>query len=86
MWVEWTFASLLRGGVEERGVEELPQLLQGEDGLVWVDIPTWDEEAVRVLSEVFRFHPAGRAGRDGAQPCPEDARLPRPRVCHPACA
>ena len=29
----------------------------GEDGLVWVDIPTWDDEAVRVLSEVFRFHP-----------------------------
>ena len=41
---------------EERGVEELPLLLQGEDGLVWVDIPAWDDEAVRVLSEVFRFH------------------------------
>jgi magnesium transporter len=46
-----------KSGVEERGVEELPLLLQGEDGLVWVDIPAWDGEAVRVLSEVFRFHP-----------------------------
>jgi len=48
---------ITNSGVEERGVEELPLLLQGEDGLVWVDIPTWDDEAVRVLSEVFRFHP-----------------------------
>jgi Mg2+ and Co2+ transporter CorA len=45
------------GGVEERGVEELPKLLKDEDGVLWVDIPTWDDEAVRVLSEVFRFHP-----------------------------
>ena len=46
-----------KSGVEERGVDELPVLLKGGDGLVWVDIPTWDEEAVRVLSEVFSFHP-----------------------------
>jgi Mg2+ and Co2+ transporter CorA len=48
---------ITKSGVEERGVEELPLLLQGEDNLVWVDIPAWDDEAVRVLSEVFRFHP-----------------------------
>ena len=48
---------ITKSGVEERGVEELPLLLQGEDGLVWVDIPAWDDEAVRVLSEVLRFHP-----------------------------
>ena len=24
---------------------------------VWVDVPAGDEEAVHVLSEVFRFHP-----------------------------
>jgi len=48
---------ITKSGVEERGVEELPLLLQGDDGLVWVDIPAWDDEAVRVLSEVFRFHP-----------------------------
>jgi Mg2+ and Co2+ transporter CorA len=37
--------------------EDLPALLERGQGLVWVDIPTGDEEAVRVLSEVFRFHP-----------------------------
>jgi magnesium transporter len=37
--------------------EHLPALLKRGQGLVWVDIPTCDEEAVRVLSEVFGFHP-----------------------------
>jgi magnesium transporter len=37
--------------------EELPALLERGQGLVWVDIPTCDEEAIRVLSEVFGFHP-----------------------------
>jgi Mg2+ and Co2+ transporter CorA len=46
------------GGVEKRGVGELQKLLKGgEDGLIWVDIPAGDSEAVHVLSEVFRFHP-----------------------------
>jgi magnesium transporter len=37
--------------------EDLPALLERGQGLVWVDIPTCDEEAVAVLSEVFGFHP-----------------------------
>jgi magnesium transporter len=44
-------------GVEERPVDELPALLDGDDGLVWLDIPDCDAAAVRVLTEVFRFHP-----------------------------
>jgi len=44
-------------GVEEHPVEELAALLDRDEGIVWVDIPTWDEDAVRVLSEVFAFHP-----------------------------
>ena len=48
---------ITKGGIEERGVEELPLLLQGEDGLVWADIPAMDDEGARVLSDVFRFHP-----------------------------
>jgi magnesium transporter len=43
--------------VERRTVEELPDLLEGRPGLVWVDIAKVDAEALRVLSEVFRFHP-----------------------------
>jgi magnesium transporter len=44
-------------GVVRHRAEELPALLERGQGLVWVDIPTCDEEAVRVLSEVFGFHP-----------------------------
>jgi magnesium transporter len=44
-------------GVEQRPAEELQTLLRRDDGLVWVDIPTCDEQATRVLSQVFGFHP-----------------------------
>jgi magnesium transporter len=44
-------------GVEQRTVEELPDLLKRRAGLVWVDIAKIDAEALRVLSEIFRFHP-----------------------------
>ena len=58
-------------GVQEHPVEELAEMLDREDGLVWVDIPTCDEEAVGVLSEVFDFHPM--AIRD----CIERNRVPK---------
>jgi magnesium transporter len=44
-------------GIQQHPVEELRALVAREDGLVWVDIPTCDEEAARLLSEVFGFHP-----------------------------
>jgi magnesium transporter len=44
-------------GVEQRPTEELKALLDGHDGLVWVDIPTCDEQAASALTEVFGFHP-----------------------------
>jgi magnesium transporter len=44
-------------GVDQRSVEELQTLLGRKEGLVWVDIPTCDQEATHVLSEVFGFHP-----------------------------
>ena len=50
-------------GVQEHPVEELAEMLDREDGLVWVDIPTCDEEAVGVLSEVFELPP------DRPSPC-----------------
>jgi Mg2+ and Co2+ transporter CorA len=68
---------LLRdGGVEERGVAELQKLLKAEDGFVWVDIPAGDEEAVRVLWEVFRFHPM--AVKDAV----ERDRVPKVQAYH----
>jgi magnesium transporter len=44
-------------GVDQHPVDDLTALLAREDGLVWVDIPVCDEQAARVLSEVFGFHP-----------------------------
>jgi Mg2+ and Co2+ transporter CorA len=44
-------------GIQQHPVGELERLLAREDGLVWVDIPVCDEEAARVLAEVFGFHP-----------------------------
>ncbi|HEV8651470.1 MAG TPA: magnesium transporter CorA family protein [Actinomycetes bacterium] len=59
------------GGVEQHPVEELETLIALQEGLVWVDIPTCDQEAVRVLSEVFGFHPL--AVRD----CVERNHIPK---------
>jgi magnesium transporter len=63
---------LLTGeGIEERPAGELPALLDRADGLVWVDIPSCDPDAVHVLTEVFGFHPM--AVRD----CVERNRVPK---------
>ena len=51
-------------GVELCDVTELPALLARTDGLVWVDVPVWDEEAEQTLTTTFRFHPL--AIRDSA--------------------
>ena len=59
------------GGVEQKAVEELELLIALQEGLVWVDIPTGDQEATRVLSEVFGFHPL--AVRD----CVERNQVPK---------
>jgi Mg2+ and Co2+ transporter CorA len=53
MDVRWLTAE----GVEQRKPADLPELLAAPDGVVWVDIRQCDEDAVRVLSEVFAFHP-----------------------------
>ena len=51
-------------GVELRDPSELPDLLARTDGLVWVDIPEWDEQAEHTLTTIFGFHPL--AIRDSA--------------------
>jgi magnesium/cobalt transport protein CorA len=58
-------------GAEDRRAEELPALLRGEEGLVWVDIPACDEEAAHALSEVFGFHPMA------VRECVERNRVPK---------
>jgi Mg2+ and Co2+ transporter CorA len=60
--------------VSNHRVDELPDLLSRTDGLVWVDIPSWDDEARRVLSDIFCFHPL--AIRD----CMERNQVPKVHV------
>jgi magnesium transporter len=61
-------------GIQQHPVEELGALLAHDDGLVWVDIPTCDQEAARVLAEVFGFHPLA------IQTCIERNAVPKVRA------
>jgi magnesium transporter len=45
------------GGLERHEIEELPRLLERRDAVIWVDIPSCDQQAADVLSGVFGFHP-----------------------------
>lgn len=57
-------------GAERHTLAELDDLL-AKDDLIWVDIPSCDDDAARVLRDVFHFHPL--AIRD----CVERNRVPR---------
>jgi len=67
MDVRWVSAE----GIEDHQVKDLKALLERDDGFAWVDIPTCDAEATRVLSEVFGFHPLA------VQACAERNHIPR---------
>jgi Mg2+ and Co2+ transporter CorA len=43
-------------GLQTREPEELEDLLDHKEELIWVDIPVCDESAVHVLRDVFGFH------------------------------
>lgn len=60
--------------VSDHTVDELPALLARDDGIVWVDVRTWDDAAKRVLTDVFCFHPM--AIRD----CIERNQVPKVHV------
>ncbi|RBY83723.1 magnesium transporter [Geodermatophilus sp. TF02-6] len=59
-------------GVEHHGPDDLPDLLARDDGVLWVDVPQGDPDAVKVLERVFGFH--ARAVQDCLQ------RNPVPKV------
>jgi magnesium transporter len=61
-------------GIQQHPVGELERLLARDHGFVWVDIPSCDEEAARVLSEVFGFHPLA------VQACIERNAVPKVRA------
>jgi magnesium transporter len=48
---------ITRDRVSRYEVADLPDLLERSDGILWVDIPEGDPDALRVLGEVFAFHP-----------------------------
>lgn len=57
--------------VERYGVEKLRDLLERADGITWVDIQEFDDQAAAVLANVFGCHPiATRA-------CAERNRVPK---------
>jgi magnesium transporter len=58
-------------GIEDHKVKDLEALLGRDGGFAWVDIPTCDAEATRVLSEVFGFHPLA------VRTCAERNHVPR---------
>jgi len=43
-------------GIEGCDWSEVPALLDRDDGFVWVDVPTCDEEMANALAERFGFH------------------------------
>jgi magnesium transporter len=55
--------------VERRDPQELAQALEAP-GLVWVDVPAWDDDAA-VLIERFRIHERAAADSAGRNPVPK---------------
>ena len=51
--------------------DDLPELLARKEGIIWVDVPVWDEATADVLGMAFGFHPL--ALRD----CAVRNRLPK---------
>jgi Mg2+ and Co2+ transporter CorA len=52
MDVRWVSAS----GIEDRAWADVPSLLARDDGFVWVDVGSCDEETARALADCFGFH------------------------------
>jgi magnesium transporter len=61
-------------GAEERTPEELDALLtktRGGDGLLWVDVPAWDDESAAQLVERFGIHPRAATDCERRNPVPK---------------
>jgi Mg2+ and Co2+ transporter CorA len=58
-------------GVCRHEVADLPELLTRTDGVLWVDVPEGDPDAVHVLGEVFGFHPKAVQDCVGRNPVPK---------------
>jgi Mg2+ and Co2+ transporter CorA len=52
MDVRW----ISQSGVEDRGWSVVPSLLERDDGFVWVDVQSCDDDTANALAERFGFH------------------------------
>jgi magnesium transporter len=43
--------------LEECPIEEISRLIERDDGYLWLDVPEWNDQAARLLSRTFGFHP-----------------------------
>jgi Mg2+ and Co2+ transporter CorA len=57
-------------GVERRSPDELASLV-GCGGIVWVDVPAWDDEAAAVLAQRFGIHERAAADCARRNPVPK---------------
>jgi magnesium transporter len=65
---------LSRNGVERCSPDDLDVLLKGETpekGVVWVDVPAWDDEAAAILTERFGIHQRAAADCARRNPVPK---------------
>jgi magnesium transporter len=58
------------GGVARRRADELASLV-GNGGVVWVDVPNWDDEAAAVLRQHFGIHERAAADCARRNPVPK---------------
>jgi Mg2+ and Co2+ transporter CorA len=61
-------------GLRRCELAELPDLLRRTDGFLWLDIPTWSEQAEDVLANLFAFHPMA------IEDCRTRSHIPRVHV------
>jgi len=58
-------------GVEEHTAQDVLDLRERGDGLLWVDIPEWGDDAEELLGKVFQFHPMAVADCSKRNPVPK---------------
>ena len=63
--------SIRSSGIQEHELDEIKQLLEIDDGFIWIDIRECNNEAASLLSDIFCFHPLA------IQACREPTHLPK---------
>lgn len=67
-------------GVLAVALADVSTALRREDGVLWLDVPTWSDWAREILTTEFGFHGLALTPLRRAQPHPADPLLPRSPV------